>query len=469
MTTNFMAKFREKFNSDIHLTELIKGSGVALVLRIIGIIAGYIFTLLVTRTLGAKVWGIFSLSLVVLQIASVIGRFGMDTALLRFTAEYTAKKEIGTLKEIYKRALILVVPFSILVAISFYYLSPLLANKFFHKPYLTDYFRISSFMVAPFVILLIHSESIRGLKKIKEYMFLQQTGGFVIAVILFLIGSAFIKSYLLPFISYALAILILALISIYIWKRQIQGLISINQQFNYSTNESTSESLDNSTNQLTSYSAILNVSFPMLFSSSLALTMSWTDTIMLGIFRSTQEVGVYNVALKVSMMTSLTLVAINTIAAPKFAEFWGKGDIKGLARVARQSTKLIFWTSFPVFMTFLIFPKLILGFFGEEFKKGTIALIVLTIGQFLNSISGSVNCILIMSDNKKIVNFNLFIAALLNIVINFFLTPMYGIIGAAISSMISLVYWNLLAIIFVKIKLGFFACNFPLSKIRNKK
>ena len=439
MTSSFIAKFREKFNSDAHLNELIKGAGEALVLRIGGIIAGYVFTLLVTRTLGARVWGIFALSLVVLQIASVIGRLGMDTALLRFTAEYTAKKEIYALKEIYKKALTLVVPFSILVAISVYSLSPLLANKFFHKPYLTDYFRITSFMVVPSVILWIHSESIRGLKKIKEYMLLQQSGIFLIAVILFLIGTTFVRTYFLPFISYALAILILAFISMYLWVKHIQGLISINQQCSYSTNSSFNSSI----NRLINYSMILNVSFPMLFSSSLALTMSWTDTILLGMFRSTQEVGIYNVALKVSMMTSVTLVAINAIAAPKFAEFWGKGDIKGLTKVAQQSTKLIFWTSFPVLLLFLIFPKPILGIFGEEFKQGAVILMILTVGQFVNAISGSVGNILNMTNQQIYYRNIVMLSTLINVLLNFILVPILGILGSALAASFTMIFWNI--------------------------
>ena len=88
-----LTKFQEKFKSDKHFAELIKGSGIAFILRIVGMIAEYVFTLLVTRTLGAESWGILALCLVVLQIASVVGRLGMDTALLRFTAEYTAKEE----------------------------------------------------------------------------------------------------------------------------------------------------------------------------------------------------------------------------------------------------------------------------------------------------------------------------------------------------------------------------------------
>ncbi|OAG27033.1 hypothetical protein [Thermodesulfatator autotrophicus] len=88
MVTRLTAKFQAKLNSDAHFAELVKGSGTALTLRIVGIGAGYLFTLLVTRTLGAKAWEIFALSFTVLQITSVIGRLGMDTALLRTMKPY---------------------------------------------------------------------------------------------------------------------------------------------------------------------------------------------------------------------------------------------------------------------------------------------------------------------------------------------------------------------------------------------
>ena len=402
MMATLISKFQNKLVKDPHFAEIIKGSSAAFILRIVGIAAGYVFTLLVTRTMGAKAWGIFALSLVVLQIASVIGRLGMDTALLRFTAEHTAKCEIGTLKEIYKKALTLVVTFSVLIAISVYFLSPILANKVFHKPYLTNYFRIVSFIIIPFVLLWIHSESIRGLKKIKEYMLLQQSGIFLIAVILFLVGLAFIKSHFLPIVSYSISILILTITSIYLWRKYLTNLFI------------TSKTSTPSTTSKTSYQSILSVSIPMLFSSSLALIMGWTDTIMLGMFRSAQEVGMYNVALRVSMITSISLMAINTIAAPKFAEFWGKGDIKGLAKVAQQSTKLIFWTSFPILLLFLIFPKPILGIFGEEFKAGTVALMILTVGQFVNAAAGSVGYILQMTGHQKFHQNVVLIGAIIN-------------------------------------------------------
>ncbi len=123
---------------------------------------------------------------------------------------------------------------------------------------------------------------------------------------------------------------------------------------------------------------------------------------MLGMFRTEKEVGIYNVALKLAALTSITLFAINTIAAPKFAEFWGRRDIKGLGRVAQQSTKLIFWTSFPILLSFWLFPSYILNVFGSEFKAGSTALIILTFGQFINAISGSVGYILQMTGKQKV-------------------------------------------------------------------
>ncbi|SNZ06199.1 hypothetical protein SAMN06265182_0595 [Persephonella hydrogeniphila] len=81
--TEMINKIINKINSDIHLKELLKGSSIAFILRIVGIIAGYVFTLLITRGYGAEAMGVFALSFTVLQIPSVIRIFRMDTALLR--------------------------------------------------------------------------------------------------------------------------------------------------------------------------------------------------------------------------------------------------------------------------------------------------------------------------------------------------------------------------------------------------
>ncbi len=458
-------KLKNKINSDIHLKELLKGSSIAFVLRILGIIAGYIFTLLITRGYGAEAMGVFALSFTLLQISSVIGRLGMDTALLRFVAEYSSQGKWDIVKDIYKKAVKLVLPFSIFVSILVFFLSPYIAEFVFKKPHLEPYFKIAAIGIVPFVLLFIHTESLRGLKKIKEYMLLQQAGIFILASILLgfitlLINQSTIKlltNYInqIPISNYIFSVFIISLIAFIIWKKQLN-----NHQLTITNYKLTS------TNSSLSYSTILSVSIPMLFSSSLALIMGWTDTIMLGMFRTEEEVGIYNVALRVSMITSITLMAINTIAAPKFAEFWGKKDLEGLAKVAQQSTKLIFWTSFPILLLFLIFPKPILGIFGEEFKAGTLAFMILTIGQFISSLSGDAGGFLKMTNNQRFLQNLNFFALLFNILLNYILIPIYGIIGAAFATMMALNIAKLIANIYIRNLYGF---SFYINIIREKK
>jgi len=435
-------KIKTKLSEDVHLKELIQGSLTFLILRIFGMMVGYTFTLIVTRNLGASAWGIFALSFTVLQITSVIGKLGLDTALLRFIAQYNAQRKVKTAKYIYLKSIIVIIPLSFLLSVFLYYLSPLLAEKVFGKPHLASYFKLMSFALIPFVLLSINSESLRAFKKIKEYITLQNLLPFLCAFIFFSIFFYIlhIKNIKVIIIAYILGIGVSFFIS----------FLLLNKEFSNKNGELEKISLRQ----------ILFVSLPMFLSSSLFMVMSWTDTIMLGMWRTEEEVGIYNIAVRLSMITSFTLGAINSIAAPKFAEFWGKKDLEGLKKVAQQSTKLIFWTSAPILILYILFPKFFMGIFGKEFREGASALVFLTIGQFVNASVGSVGYILQMTDKQKIFQNIILIAAILNIMLNLFLIPKLGIVGAAIASAIAFCFINIIPFFLIRYYYGFFTVSF---------
>ncbi|MDL1957448.1 MAG: flippase [Candidatus Desulfofervidus auxilii] len=434
-------KIKTKLSEDIHLKELIRGSLTFLILRILGLIIGYAFTLIVTRNLGASAWGIFALSFTMLQITSVIGKLGLGTALLKFIAQYNAQGKVKTAKYIYLKSIMVIVPLSLFLSVSLYYLSPLLAERVFAKEHLAPYFKLMSFALIPFVLLSINSESLRAFKKIKEYTSLQNLLPFLSAFIFFSISFYIlnIKNIKVVIIAYILGICVSFFLS----------FLLLNKEFSNKNGKSEQVSLKQT----------LSVSLPMFLSSSLFMVMSWTDTIMLGMWRTEEEVGIYNVAVRLSMITSFTLGAINSIAAPKFAEFWGKKDLEGLKKVSQQSTKLIFWTSAPVLILYLIFPRWFLGLFGEEFRKGVLALVFLTIGQFVNASVGSVGYILQMTDKQKIFQNIILIAAILNIMLNLFLIPKFGIVGAAVASAIAFCFINIIPFFLIRYYYGFFTVS----------
>ena len=295
--------------------------------------------------------GIVTLSFTILQISSVIGSLGFDSALLRFVAEYSSQNRPDLVKEVYVKAIEIIVPFSLFLSVFLFFSSPYISKYIFYNEDLSIYFKIVSFAILPMVLVFINSECLRGLKKIKEYMFLQDVSIFLFSTIILVFMLFFFRDKYAPIIAYTTSLIFVSFLSLVVWLK--------NSKLNLIANKNSLKLMD-----------ILDVSLPMLLSSSLFLIIQWTDTIMLGIFRTETEVGVYNVALKVAMLTSVGLFAINSIAAPKFAEFYGKEDMKGLGKVAQQSTKLIFWSSFPILLILFIFPSFILGVFGEEFKVG---------------------------------------------------------------------------------------------------
>lgn len=291
----------------------------------------------------------------------------------------------------------------------------------------------------------INQESLRGLRKIKEYTFFQNVSVYLFSALFLACFMFFTREKYVPVVSLLASVFFVAIFSLCKWIKCSKFTTTI-------------------TVNTIKINNILAVSLPMLLSNSIYFIMQWTDTIMLGMLRTVNEVGVYNVTLKVAPITSISLLAINSIAAPKFAEFYGKGDMKGLEKTVHHSTKIIFWSSFPILLIFFIFPSWILGLFGEEFKAGVYALLLLTIGQFVNAISGSVGYFLTMTGKQNIHQKILLIAITMNIIINALLIPKYGINGAAFASFICMVFWNLSMVFYIKKEFNFFMLYIPYVK-----
>lgn len=426
---------------DKNLREILKGGVISFVIKTMGVMSGYVFTLLITRKYGAQVMGIFTLVVTILNVFVVIGRLGLDTALLKFIAEFASQNKSDSIKETYMHALRLIIPSSILISLILYLLSPYIAEYVFNKPYLQPYFKMISFAILPMVVIYINSESLRALKEIKYYAFLQDLAISLFASIILAVSLLFLPGVHAPFIAYITSVIGVSILSVLIWLRKSK-IISVTY----------TKSI-----QLKS---LLDVSLPMLVTGSLILVIWWTDKIMLGIFRSDAELGIYNVAVKVSSLITICLMAINSIAAPKIAELYSTGDIEGLKRIAQQSTKLMFWSSFPFLIIFFLFPSFILGFFGEEFKAGTLALLFLSLGQFINTISGPVAYILLMTGKQKTFRNIMLIAVFANIPLNLMLIPAYGMNGAAFVSMLSLGMINLLPLAAIKYYYGFYTFSF---------
>jgi len=431
-------KIKNKLSKDIHLFELLKGASISLIFQVFGILLGYVFIFLLSKYYGAEGMGIFSLSFALLNIFVLFGKFGLDTATVKLTSEYSSVNEISGIKDIYFKILIIMIPINIVLTFLLFFLAPYIADNIFNKPYLSIYFQIIAFGILPMSLRFLNANNLRAIKYISSYSFLQSISLYLIASILLLFSVFFMeKSLNTVLYIIVISLFIGMIISFIIWFKN-------------------SHILTKNRKEVISIKNILKISTPMLIASSIMLIMSWSDTIMLGIFRTEAEVGVYNIAYKISAIVLLIFMAISTISAPKLASSYGNNNMSEFKKIAFKSTKLIFIFSLPIFLFIIIFHNFLLGLFGKEFLLGAWTLIFLVSGQLIKSIFGTLDYILQMSNQQKPLMIYALTSAIINVLLNYIFIPIYGIEGAAIASMISIFIYQSLLLLKVKKEFGFY-------------
>ena len=225
---------------------------------------------------------------------------------------------------------------------------------------------LNAFFVLPLAFFMLHYQSLRGLKKIAEFSFFYRVSQALFSIISIAIIYQFIQTSEVPLYSYLVSLVIVSLLSF------------LSFQYSLKKQSATKES---AAKEVMTYYDIMKISIPLMFAQSVQYVMAWTDKLILGNMATPEEVGIYFTSFKLSMFAAVGLMAINSIASPKFAEMFGKNDLEGLKKVVHQSTKMIFWISVPLIVIFFVFPNFFLGLFGDEFKTGVTAFIFLSCGR----------------------------------------------------------------------------------------
>ena len=430
---------------------VLKKSFLALAVRLGGMITQYLFIFIVARLYGPKEQGTFTLCFTVLQLFAIFSQMGLDNRLTRIIAAHRDQADASIIKTTYLQSLQLTLTASSIWAIATFFAAPFIAGTVFSKPELTDELQQTCMAFVPFVLIGLNSAGYRGFKNMTGFMIFKAIQPLLSAILLLVLF--YMKSNWGVVHAYTFATIGTCLISIITWWRFSNMKQGIYQP-------------------TLNWSQMLGESMPMMLTGSMFFIMGWTDNIILGIFRPSEEVGLYDVAFKLSTLSAIVLLAINAIQAPVFSDLYHKKEMGRLQNIIIKSNRLLFFTSLPLTLVLCFFPETILGFLGEDFKGAWIALILLSIGNFVNSITGSIGILLQMSGHQKQYNKIITSTAIGSIILNLILVPKIGLVGAAISSSSAKIIQNLLSVAYAKKNLGILSIYLPgiekLKMFRNK-
>lgn len=198
---------------------------------------------------------------------------------------------------------------------------------------------------------------------------------------------------------------------------------------------------------------VLRLSLPMFLTSAIAVINSNIDKYMIGNNMEASQVGIYSIAVKIGEVTSIALIAVNSIFAPLIANLYSRKEVTKLKSLYVTATKWIVTINIMIFGMVLLFSSDIMRIAGEEFTVGGTALFIVIFGQVVNSGVGSVGYLNTMTGKPAYNTVASIVAVLLNIGLNLILIPKYGIVGAAVASAVSVITCNLINFAFVYFRL----------------
>jgi O-antigen/teichoic acid export membrane protein len=427
----------DRLASDEGFSEILTGSVWALCARVLAAGMGLVVSIMIARLYGAEMMGIVSLIKSFVLLPTIFALLGSDSSILRLIPEHVSKFSAASAYYVYRKTQSFVVCISAVTGSAVALSSGFIANEVFSKPHLSYYVELAGIFVLARCLMELNTQAVRGLRLIRSFALMQVLPQ-LIMVVLLCAATLLFSSPDIPVYAQLAAWGASGVAGVWIMQVGFRKRMSLQEVVHR-----------------TSLRQILSISFPMFLAASMSFLSVHAGVIMLAIFRSDSEVGYYSAALKLATVTAFVLAAINSIAAPKFCELFHDDRTEELFRVARKSTKLMFWTTAPILLVVLLLGKpLLSALFGKEFSAAYPALVLLALGQFVHSASGSTGHFMNMTGHEKVFRNIVLVAAVLNVGMNLVLIPALGICGAAISSMVSISMWNICVLVFVKRKFG---------------
>ena len=410
-----------KLNQDI----IKKGLG-SIFIRIGSIVLGIISSVLIARFLGPSNFGIYNYVLSFIILVNVPAQLGLPQFIVRQVSQFRAQKDWQRIRGIFIWGSKTILTFSIIVLSIF-----ALTIFYTHDSYNVEMaatFKYGLFLIPLLAFIAFLQAVLRGLK----YTLIGQLPEMIIRRFVFVLVVVFLILYQMDYIlspSVTMLIQTVATISAL--------LITILFLIRYVPQEvKTCTAVLENRNWLKGL-------IPFFFIGGMQVINNNSDIVMLGLLRSSTEVGYYKVAVQISTLVTLPLQAINLVAAPRFAELWIKQDKKKLQELATTSARSVAVFSIPLIIIFVSLGGLIIKLmFGEIYMKSLSQLHILLFGQTITVFMGLVGRLLNMTGYEKKAAFGLTVAALTNILLNLILIPLFGANGAAVASSVSYLIWN---------------------------
>jgi len=178
------------------------------------------------------------------------------------------------------------------------------------------------------------------------------------------------------------------------------------------------------------------------------------DSIMITKFLGAAENGLYFNVLVMASVIDMPSQAIYKIASPVISKNWSSNNLDQISKIYQKSSivsqvvgSLIFvgiWANLDYLISISSKP--------EAFINAIWLFVVLGAAKLIDAVTGLNSHIIAYSEHYRFNVIFILVLALVSIATNYYFIPRYGVLGAGMATCISLLLFNLMKLVFLKVK-----------------
>ena len=409
-----------------------KGTGILFIGTVIGTIFQAFFPIMIARYYTPADFGVYTLAVTVFFLLLPISNSGIGEGCCRHIAFYRGKGDYKKIKEVIISSIELILIIGILVAILLFLSAEWISINIFNTEALITPLKILAVALPFWLIIDIIVATFRGFDRTQESVYFWSIliyGGKLLFIIPVLILG-------LPFnyIFYAFTgnVLIVFLIAVIYFKRKIPKEIKTIRP-----NNSVKKDL-------------LIFAIPLILSGMALLLLQGIDKFMIGYYMQDYDVGIYNVAFTISGYLHIFLVSFVFIYQPVGTKLYAQGKDLEIIQLYQTITKWIFLLASPIIMFVFIAPEITISvLFDVTYLGASLPLLILFVAYSIHIGLGPASGSIIMLGKTKQLMVIVGSMAVINLILNWYLVPIYGIFGAAIATGTSIIILSFLQVGFL--------------------
>lgn len=385
----------------------------------LGGILRYFFNIYVARFLGMEVLGFYAISNAMTQVASVVGRLGLNLGVVRFVSRLEALDRVpeatATIRRAVKYGLISGLLVGLILIASAGYLS---VNLFHAQSEFLGRLFIWFFATIPLIVLAhIAAAGSQGFRVLKHRALALDVlpAIFLCAAFLGLVGWAgSLRSVAAAFVG---SQVVSALAAFYFLTR----LVPVHRP-------STSAP----------ETGLLRFSLPLVLAAIMSMLIHWSDILMLGALTDGRTTGLYQPAARTAGMMLLFTSSFSWILAPMVSGFEARQEKARIHSLLKLVARWNFSFVWPAFLFLWLYASKVMLVFGADFLPSRTVLQILGLAQVILSLAACNAFVLTMTGYPKTALVNNTLTLMVNVVANLYLIPRYGTVGAALGTLAAL-------------------------------